>query len=154
MMGFVGTGFPICHGLRTFRKSKSPTHRIYRNSASRIKACAEATPEEVKRIARLAQLNLSEDEITTMTPELQKVIGFFNSINEIDVEGFEPMATPSDANNVLREDVPVMFSNVYVQNELPSFHRTLLQADTGVLTELLTLFPSPCFSCQQGRHHG
>lgn len=114
MMGFVGIGFPICHGLRTFRKSRSPTHRIYRNSASSIEACAEATPEEVKRIARLAQLNLSEDEITTMTPELQKVIGFFNSINEIDVEGFEPMASPSDANNVLRDDVPVMFSNVYV----------------------------------------
>lgn len=114
MMGFVGTALPLRHCIGTVPVARTTTRRFYQISSFHVKACAEATREEVKRIARLAQLKLSESEINEITPELQKVIGFFNSINAIDVEGFEPMATPGDASNVLREDKPVMFSDVYV----------------------------------------
>lgn len=114
MIAFVGAGFPALGRSRALQELRSPLRRAYKNASSTIKASAEASREEVQRIANLAQLKLSEDEITKITPELQKVIGFFNSINELDVDGIEPMSTPNDAQNVLRDDTPVMFTNVYV----------------------------------------
>lgn len=97
---------------RTLRELRSPLCRVYKTSAFKVEACAQASREEVKRIANLARLELSEDEITKITPEFQKVIGFFNTINELDVDGIEPMSTPNDAQNVVRDDTPVMFTDV------------------------------------------
>lgn len=114
MIAFVGSGFPALGRSRALRELRSPLRRVYKSSSSTLRASAEASREEVRRIAILAQLELSEDEITEITPEFQKVIGFFNSINELDVDGIEPMSTPNDVHNVLRDDTPVMFTNVYV----------------------------------------
>lgn len=96
--------------LPAFRSSRRP-NRTY---SSPIKACSSVTRETVEKTAHLAQLQLSEHEISQITPDFQNIIALIDRMSEWDVEGIEPMARPHNAQNVLREDKPVMFPNVYV----------------------------------------
>ncbi|KKR50031.1 MAG: Aspartyl/glutamyl-tRNA(Asn/Gln) amidotransferase subunit C [Microgenomates group bacterium GW2011_GWC1_41_8] len=48
------------------------------------------TPEEVKRIARLARLPLSQEEIERFTPQLSEVLNYFNKLNEVDTSSVKP----------------------------------------------------------------
>lgn len=52
----------------------------------------------VKRVAHLARIALSEEEATRMEGELNAILGFVEQLNEVDVEGVEPMTsvTPMD----------------------------------------------------------
>ncbi len=45
----------------------------------------------VRRVARLARIKVSEDEAGRMTGELNSILGFVEQLNEVDVEGVEPM---------------------------------------------------------------
>lgn len=78
----------------------------------RISACAESRLEEVKRIANLAQLEFSEAELHEIAPEFDKVISFFDEMNEMDVDDVQPMLRPHDISNVMRDDTPERFENV------------------------------------------
>lgn len=62
----------------------------------------------------LAQLSMSDDEIDQLTPEFAKIVNFIDTLSGLDVEGVEPMSRVVDSENVLREDVPSAFSDVYV----------------------------------------
>lgn len=66
----------------------------------------------VEKTVRLAQLDLSDDEIDRLTPEFAKIVGFIDTLSALDVDGVEPMSRVEDSTNVLREDVPVPFSDV------------------------------------------
>lgn len=67
----------------------------------------------VARTAKLAQLELTDDEVDRLTPEFQKIIGFVDRINELDVDGVDPMASAQRLRNVLRKDDPTPFAKVY-----------------------------------------
>jgi aspartyl-tRNA(Asn)/glutamyl-tRNA(Gln) amidotransferase subunit C len=62
------------------------------------------TPEEVRHVAKLSRLRLSEDEVQNFTEQLSKVLGYMSKLGELNVEGVEPMAHALDMTNVLRED--------------------------------------------------
>jgi aspartyl-tRNA(Asn)/glutamyl-tRNA(Gln) amidotransferase subunit C len=47
--------------------------------------------DTVKRVARLARIAVSEEEAGRMTGELNTILGFVEQLNEVDVEGVEPM---------------------------------------------------------------
>ena len=47
--------------------------------------------EEVRRIARLARLDLSADEESTFVPQLQQIIDFFDQLSALDVAGEEEL---------------------------------------------------------------
>lgn len=64
------------------------------------------TPEDVSYVARLARLQLSEEEQERMTRELSAVLGYVEHINEHQLDGVEPTARVVDLVNVLREDIP------------------------------------------------
>lgn len=65
------------------------------------------TEEQVRHVAKLARLRLSPDEVTHMASDLSNVLDYISKLNELDVEGVEPMAHPLEVTNVLREDEPV-----------------------------------------------
>ena len=44
------------------------------------------TPEEVIKIAHLARLNLSEEEIVLYTPQLSKILDFIEQMNQVDTQ--------------------------------------------------------------------
>jgi aspartyl-tRNA(Asn)/glutamyl-tRNA(Gln) amidotransferase subunit C len=47
----------------------------------------------VKRVARLARIALSDAEAEAMRGELNAILGFVEQLNEVDVEGVEPMTS-------------------------------------------------------------
>ena len=63
------------------------------------------TEKEVRHVAKLARLALSEDEIARMVPELNNILGWVEQLSEVDTDGVEPL-TAVIANDLrLREDV-------------------------------------------------
>lgn len=47
--------------------------------------------DTVKRVARLARIAVSEDEVEALKTELNAILGFVEQLNEVDVAGIEPM---------------------------------------------------------------
>jgi aspartyl-tRNA(Asn)/glutamyl-tRNA(Gln) amidotransferase subunit C len=64
------------------------------------------TEDQVRHVAKLSRLRLSEEGVTQMTAKLSAVLGYVSKLNELNVEGVEPMAHAMEMSNVLREDVP------------------------------------------------
>jgi aspartyl-tRNA(Asn)/glutamyl-tRNA(Gln) amidotransferase subunit C len=47
----------------------------------------------VRRIARLARIAVTEDEVPHLQNELNAILAFVEQLNEVDVEGVEPMTS-------------------------------------------------------------
>ncbi len=47
----------------------------------------------VRRVARLARIAVSDDEVATMQGELNAILGFVEQLGEVDVSGVEPMTS-------------------------------------------------------------
>lgn len=60
--------------------------------------------EEIKHIADLSMLNLSEDEIQKFTAHMQDIVEFANKVNSLDTEGVTESAFALDTFNVFRKD--------------------------------------------------
>ncbi|ENP40580.1 glutamyl-tRNA(Gln) amidotransferase subunit C [Brucella abortus 78/32] len=58
----------------------------------------------VKRVAHLARIAVSEDDAERMTGELNAILGFVEQLNEVDVEGIEPMTSVTPMKMRMRED--------------------------------------------------
>ena len=61
--------------------------------------------DEVRHVARLARLRLSDQELQLFRAQLSSVLDHIAKIRELDVEGVQPMAHPSDLTNRLDDDV-------------------------------------------------
>ncbi|UXN63833.1 Asp-tRNA(Asn)/Glu-tRNA(Gln) amidotransferase subunit GatC [Phyllobacterium sp. A18/5-2] len=59
----------------------------------------------VKRVAHLARIAVSEDDATRMTSQLNAILGFVEQLNEVKVEGVEPMTSVTPMAMKKREDV-------------------------------------------------
>ncbi|MDX1434897.1 MAG: Asp-tRNA(Asn)/Glu-tRNA(Gln) amidotransferase subunit GatC [Gammaproteobacteria bacterium] len=59
---------------------------------------------EVARIAHLARLELSADEVPRYAAELSKILEFVGRMSAVDTAGVSPMAHPLDLVQRLRED--------------------------------------------------
>ena len=66
---------------------------------------AKITRAEVEHVARLARLELSEDEKGRMTAQLDAMLGYIDTLNSLDTSGVEPTATVIPMVSVMREDV-------------------------------------------------
>ena len=62
------------------------------------------TRDEVKHIANLARLQITENETTEMQESLESILNFANQIDEANTEDVEPTYHVLDLQNVLRED--------------------------------------------------
>ncbi len=61
--------------------------------------------EQVKHVANLARLAVTEEEVEKMTKELDAIISFAEQLNELDTTGVKPTSRVVETVNVLREDV-------------------------------------------------
>lgn len=64
-------------------------------------------PEEVKYLARLAKLELSDTEIDNYSKKLSVVLDYMDKLNQIDTSDVEPLTHPVDISNVFRDDVSI-----------------------------------------------
>jgi aspartyl-tRNA(Asn)/glutamyl-tRNA(Gln) amidotransferase subunit C len=62
--------------------------------------------KQVLHVARLARLQLSEEEVDRMAGEMSTILEHVETMNELDLEGVEPTSHVVELQNVLREDVP------------------------------------------------
>ena len=60
--------------------------------------------QDIEKVALLARLQLTEDELSKMTTELAQIVGYVDQLGEVNTDGIEPMAHAIEIKNVFRED--------------------------------------------------
>ena len=64
----------------------------------------ELTKEEVLHVARLARINLTDEEIEKYQVQLKRLLDDVDKIKEVKLDSDEQLIVPVDENTVLRED--------------------------------------------------
>ncbi len=65
----------------------------------------ELSHDEVRRIAELAKLNLTDAEVALYAGQLSHILDYFSSLQAVDTSHIEPTASVLPLKNVLRPDV-------------------------------------------------
>ena len=69
-----------------------------------LSAMTKLTQDQVRHIAKLARLRLSDTEVEKFAGELTSILGFIEKLSEVDTEGVEPTAQVTGMENRFRED--------------------------------------------------
>jgi aspartyl-tRNA(Asn)/glutamyl-tRNA(Gln) amidotransferase subunit C len=62
-------------------------------------------PATVRRIAALARIHVEEADIPRLQSELNGILGWIEQLNEVNVDGIEPLAAAATIALKMREDV-------------------------------------------------
>jgi aspartyl-tRNA(Asn)/glutamyl-tRNA(Gln) amidotransferase subunit C len=60
--------------------------------------------EQVRHIAKLARIAMSDAEIEALVPELNNILGWVEQLGEVDTDGVEPLTAVIDQKLRLRDD--------------------------------------------------
>ena len=63
------------------------------------------SPEQVRHIAKLARIAMSDDEIERLAPELNNILGWIEQLAEVNTDGVEPLTAVIDQKLRLRDDL-------------------------------------------------
>jgi aspartyl-tRNA(Asn)/glutamyl-tRNA(Gln) amidotransferase subunit C len=61
--------------------------------------------EQVRHIAKLARIAMSDEEIERLAPELNNILGWVEQLGEVNTEGVEPLTAVIDQKLRLHDDV-------------------------------------------------
>ena len=61
--------------------------------------------DQVRHIARLARIKMSDAEIEALAPELNNILGWIEQLGEVNTDGVEPLTAVLDTKLRLRDDV-------------------------------------------------
>ncbi len=61
---------------------------------------------EVRHVARLARLDLSDDDVAELAPQLSEILEYAQQVGEVAADDVEPMIHPFPVMNVVRADFP------------------------------------------------
>lgn len=114
--GVLGLAQQLWIRFSTLYPNPEPyTLSCYHPSMSTTKTITEA---DVRHVAKLSRLHVSDEQVRHFTVQLAAVLGHISKLNELDVEGVEPMAHPLELVNVLRPDVeqPGILTDVALAN--------------------------------------
>ncbi|WP_010581880.1 Asp-tRNA(Asn)/Glu-tRNA(Gln) amidotransferase subunit GatC [Schlesneria paludicola] len=67
----------------------------------------ELSRDDVRKVAGLARLKVTEDELDSLAHDLRAMIGYVQILNEVDTTGVAPMVHAVELQNVLRADTLV-----------------------------------------------
>ena len=59
---------------------------------------------DVRKLAKLARLRLTDDEVASIGPQLDRILGFVAKLSEVDTADVVPMTTALETSNRLRAD--------------------------------------------------
>ena len=62
------------------------------------------SPEQVRHIAKLARIAMSDEEIERLVPELNNILGWVEQLGEVNTDGVEPLTAVIEQKLRLRED--------------------------------------------------
>ncbi len=66
---------------------------------------AQITIEDVRKVAKLARLELPDAQLESYTDQLEKILGYVEQLQTIDTENIPPTSRAVEVVNVLREDL-------------------------------------------------
>ena len=61
--------------------------------------------DTARRVAHLARIRVEEERLPALAQEFDAILGFIEQLNEVDVEGVEPMTSAVHTPLPMREDV-------------------------------------------------
>ncbi|MCG6884238.1 MAG: Asp-tRNA(Asn)/Glu-tRNA(Gln) amidotransferase subunit GatC [Silicimonas sp.] len=61
--------------------------------------------DTARKVAKLARIKVEEDDLDALAGEFNAILGFVEQLNEVDVEGVEPMTSVTPMRLKRREDV-------------------------------------------------
>lgn len=82
-----------------FRGGQGPSRHVYP-----LTETMKITQEEVQRVAALARLELSADEVVRMTGQLDRILSYVAKLDELDTTGVAPTTHTQAVVNAFRED--------------------------------------------------
>ena len=62
------------------------------------------TPDDVRRLARLARIDVAEDETGAVLERLNQVLALVDQMRRVDTQGIEPLSHAVDVSQRLRPD--------------------------------------------------
>jgi len=62
------------------------------------------TKKDVEKIAGLARLKFSEEELENFTSQMNEILFYIEKLNELDTENVKPLSHPVEQSNVFRKD--------------------------------------------------
>ena len=65
---------------------------------------AKLTRDDVLKLAQLARLDLSDEEVEEFSHELSEILQYVEQLGSVDVKGLEPTQQVTGLTNVMRED--------------------------------------------------
>ncbi len=66
---------------------------------------SKITSEDVRKVAKLARLNLPEESIEKYTVQLEKILGYIDHLEQVDTNNIEPTTRAVEVVNVTRQDL-------------------------------------------------
>lgn len=63
--------------------------------------------DDVKKLAVLSALTVSDEEATALLAQLNEILGFVEQLNEVDTTGLQPTYQVTGLENVMRDDVVI-----------------------------------------------
>jgi aspartyl-tRNA(Asn)/glutamyl-tRNA(Gln) amidotransferase subunit C len=69
-----------------------------------IRPPMSVSSEQVRHIAKLARIGMSDPEIEALVPELNKILGWVEQLGEVNTEGVQPLTAVIDQKLRLRDD--------------------------------------------------
>ena len=66
---------------------------------------ADLTRDDVLKLARLARLTLTDEEVEKYRIDLSEILKYVEQLQNADVEGLEPTSQVTGLKNVMREDI-------------------------------------------------
>ncbi|MDC3417503.1 Asp-tRNA(Asn)/Glu-tRNA(Gln) amidotransferase subunit GatC [Aquibacillus salsiterrae] len=67
---------------------------------------ADISKDQVKHVAHLARLAITDEEVEKMTKQLGDIIKYAELLNELDTDNVQPTTHVLDLKNVMRKDEP------------------------------------------------
>lgn len=65
---------------------------------------------DVKQVAKLAHLEINDEEVALYTPQMASIVSYVEELNELDTEAIEPaiggLTAEGEATETAREDIP------------------------------------------------
>lgn len=68
---------------------------------------ADLTRDDILKLAQLARLDLTDDEVTEYTAELSAILKYVEQLDNVDISGLQPTSQVTGLVNVMRQDEPV-----------------------------------------------
>jgi len=96
--------------LRRLARLAAPESRRYPPTEpfvgpASLKESMSVSSEQVRHIAKLARIAMSEEELDRLVPELNNILGWVEQLGEVNTDGIEPLTAVIDQKLRLRDDV-------------------------------------------------